>query len=140
MSASRDRQLVHELFEHLAVGNTRAFSDLMADDMRWVFPGNWSWSGIWEPKTVVLEQMLRPLMAQFADKWRCEADFIVADGDRVVVQARGFATTKRGDQYHQTYCYVFRIVDERITEVIEHCDTSLVDRVLDPIARVEATN
>ena len=43
-------------------------------------------------------------------------------------------TTKRGDAYHNTYCYIFRLAGGRVTEVIEHCDTALVERVLDPIS------
>lgn len=32
----------------------------------------------------------------------------------------------------QTYCYVFRVADGRTVEVVEHCDTALVERVLTP--------
>ncbi|MFD0684546.1 nuclear transport factor 2 family protein [Actinomadura fibrosa] len=132
MSTEENRKLLQGIFEQMAAGNTRAMSEAMADDFRWVFPGDWSWSGTWEPKEVVLRDLLRPLMAQFAD-YRSEADLILADGDRVVVQARSTATTKRGERYDQTYCFVFRVADGRLTEVVEHCDTSLVERVLDRI-------
>lgn len=88
-----------------------------------MFPGDWSWSGTWEPRHVVLNDLLCPLMAQFADRYRSEAEMIVADGDRVVVQVRGHGTTKRGDNYHQTYCLVSRVEDGRLPEVVEHCDT-----------------
>src|SRR5512139_2236296 len=106
----------------MAKGNVRAITDAMADDCRWTFPGNWSWSGDWAPKPVVVNGLLRPLMAQFPEGYRSEADLILADGDRVVVQARGFATTANGEPYHQTYCFIFRVNDGRITEVVEHCD------------------
>jgi ketosteroid isomerase-like protein len=131
MSTVENRKLLQGIFEEMARGNPRALSDAMAEDFRWVFPGNWSWSGSWGPKSVALGGLLRPLMAQFADGYRSEADLILADGDRVVVQARGYATTHRGAPYHQTYCYIFRVVDGRLTEVVEHCDTALVERVLD---------
>ncbi|WAL65332.1 nuclear transport factor 2 family protein [Amycolatopsis cynarae] len=134
MSTEENRKLVMGIFEQMAAGNTRALSDAMAEDFRWVFPGNWSWSGTWGPRETALKGLLRPLMAQFTG-YRSEADFVLADGDRVVVQARGYATTHRGDPYHQTYCYIFRIADGRITEVIEHCDTALVERVLDQPVR-----
>jgi ketosteroid isomerase-like protein len=42
---------------------------------------------------------------------------------------RGYA------DYHQTYCHVFRVRDGQLTEVIEHCDTALVERVLQPPRR-----
>jgi len=130
MSTAENKKLIQEIFDQMSQGNTRAMSDAMADDFRWVFPGNWSWSGSWEPKQVVLDGLLRPLMAQFID-YRSEADLILAEGDRVVVQARGYATTTRGEPYHQTYCYIFRVADGQLTEVVEHCDAALVERVLD---------
>jgi uncharacterized protein len=131
MGTAQNKKLVQDIFDQMAQGNTRALSDAMADDFRWVFPGNWSWAGSWGPKPVALDGLLRPLMAQFAD-YRSEAELVVADGDRVVVQARGYGTTKRGEPYHQTYCFIFRVADGRLTEVVEHCDTALVERVLDP--------
>ena len=130
MSTGENRKLLHDIFDQMSQGNMRAMSDAMADDFRWVFPGNWSWSGSWEPKQVVLDGLLRPLMAQFTD-YRSAADLILAEGDRVVVQAHGHATTRRGEPYHQTYCYIFRVADGKLTEVVEHCDTALVERVLD---------
>jgi ketosteroid isomerase-like protein len=133
MSATENKKLLEDIFDEMARGNTRAMSEAMADEFRWVFPGDWSWSGTWEPKQVVLDELLRPLMAQF-DSYRSEAGLILADGNRVVVQARSRATTKRGDAYNQTYCFIFRVSDGRLSEVVEHCDTALVDRVLDPPA------
>src|SRR3954452_8699480 len=130
MSAAENKKLLEDIFDDMARGNTRAMSEAMADEFRWVFPGDWSWSGTWEPKQAVLDEIVRPLMAQF-ESYRSEAGLILADGNRVVVQARSRATTKRGDPYNQTYCYIFRIRDGRLTEVVEHCDTALVDRVLD---------
>lgn len=131
MSALHNKKLIWGIFAELSLGKTRAFTEALADDVRWTFPGNWSWSGTWAPKTAVLDELLGPLMAQFAGSYRSEADFILAEGDRVVVQAHGHATTTRGDAYDQAYLYIFRIRDGRITEVIEHCDTALVERVLD---------
>jgi ketosteroid isomerase-like protein len=131
METERNRKLVTDVFDRLARGDLRAMSDAMAEDFRWVFPGRWSWAGTWGPRSVAVHGLLRPLMAQFDGGYRSEADLILADGDRVVVQARGYATTRRGEPYHQTYCYIFRVADGRLTEVVEHCDTALVERVLD---------
>jgi uncharacterized protein len=135
MSATdNNRKLLQDVFHEMAQGKVRALGDAMAEDFRWVFPGNWSWSGCWEPRQVVLDELLRPLMTQF-DSYRSEAEVILADGDRVIVQARSHATTKSGDPYEQTYCFIFRVRDGRLTEVIEHCDTALVERVLRPVDR-----
>ncbi|MBB5917236.1 hypothetical protein BJY24_006148 [Nocardia transvalensis] len=135
MDTESNRELVRSIFERMARGEAAALTEAMADDCRWVFPGDWSWSGTWEPKNVVVQNLLRPLTTQFADGYRSEADLVLADGDRVVAQVRGYATTTRGEPYHQTYCFLFRIAGGRITEVIEHCDTALVERVLEPLPR-----
>ncbi|WP_225725562.1 MULTISPECIES: nuclear transport factor 2 family protein [unclassified Nocardia] len=130
MSIEANKRLLTDIFERTAEGDMRAISEAMADEFHWTFPGNWSWSGTWGPKSVALNGLLRPLMAQFRD-YRMTADFIAAEGDRVIVQARGHGVTRRGDAYEQTYCLIFRVADGRLTEVIEHCDTALVERVLE---------
>jgi ketosteroid isomerase-like protein len=132
--SEENRNLLRGIFDQLAVGNGRPLVAAMAEDCRWVFPGDWSWAGAWESKREIVEGLLLPLMAQF-ESYRSEADLILAEGDRVVVQARGYATTTRGEPYHQTYCFVYRVARGRLTEIVEHCDTALVERVLDPVRR-----
>ncbi|MEV0297207.1 nuclear transport factor 2 family protein [Nocardia sp. NPDC050710] len=129
MDTAENKKLIQDVFEQMARGNTRAMAEAMHENCSWHFPGNWSWSGSWKSKDVVLEHLLRPLMAQFST-YRSTAELVLAEGDRVVVRARGSGTTTRGDAYPQTYCYIFRIGDGKITEVIEYCDTALVERVL----------
>ncbi|WP_280241187.1 nuclear transport factor 2 family protein [Nocardia abscessus] len=124
-----NKKLLADIFEQMSLGNTRALSDAMADDFRWVFPGDWSWSGTWEPKSAVLEGLLRPLMAQFTE-YRSAAELILAEDDRVVVRARAQAVTTRGETYEQIYCFLFRVADGKLREVVEYCDTALVERVL----------
>jgi hypothetical protein len=126
----QNKELLTRVFARTAQGDMRAMSEAMADDFRWVFPGSWSWSGTWEPKSVVVDELLRPLMTQLGGTYRLTADFVLADGDRVVVQAVGDGTTTAGQAYRQTYCFVFRVADGRLTEVIEHCDTALVEQAL----------
>src|ERR687886_774619 len=80
-----NKELVTRIFERTARGDMRAMSEAMSDDFRWVFPGSWSWSGVWEPKEQVVHGLLRPLMEQLGGEYRLTADFVLADGDRVVV-------------------------------------------------------
>ena len=101
MTTEQNKQLLARVFAALERGDRAPFRDAMADDVRWVFPGEWSWAGSWEPKTAVLEDLLRPLMRQFRS-YESRAELIIAEGDRVVVQARSSAVTKRGDAYKQT--------------------------------------
>ncbi|MEC3955061.1 nuclear transport factor 2 family protein [Nocardia sp. CDC153] len=135
MSSVENKEFIRAVFEQMALCNGRALTDAMGDECRWVFPGNWSWSGTWAPKNVVVHELLRPLMAQFVDGYRMEADLILGDGDRVVVQARGYGITRAGGEYRQTYCFLFTVVEGRIVEVVEHCDTALVEGLLRRVVR-----
>jgi ketosteroid isomerase-like protein len=56
----------------------------------------------------------------------------IAEGDYVVVEARGDNVTKAGLRYDNQYCIVWRIEDGRIKEIKEYCDSALVERVLGP--------
>lgn len=76
----------------------------MSEDFRRIFPGSWSWSGVWEPKAMVVSRLLRgQLGTQFREPFESHAEFFLADEDRVVVQAHGHTTTVRGDAYDNTY-------------------------------------
>jgi ketosteroid isomerase-like protein len=130
ISTEDNKRRLAEIFDALAVGDQRPFAAAMADDFRWCFAGHWSWARDWgSTKQEVRENLLAPLMAQFAE-YRATAEEIIADGERVVVRAYADARTVRGEAYPQTYCYVFRLHNGFITEVMEYCDTALVERVL----------
>jgi uncharacterized protein len=60
-----------------------------------------------------------------------ETSSIIAEGERVVVRAPAEARTVRGEDHPQVHCYVFTVRDGRILDVIEYCDTALVERVLE---------
>jgi uncharacterized protein len=38
-----------------------------------------------------------------------------------------------GQDYPRLYLFLMRVRDGRITEIVEHCDTALVERVLTPL-------
>lgn len=129
--AERNRQLLESVFTALAAGDPRPFVAAMDDAFTWHFAGSWSWVRDWGgDKVATRERLLAPLMAQFSS-YRVSAEEIIAAGDRVVVRAKAQATTVRGEDYPQAYCYVFTVRDGRITDVIEYCDTALVERVLE---------
>ena len=48
-----------------------------------------------------------------------------------MVRARAEARTVGGEDYPQAYCYVFTVRDGRLIDVLEYCDTALVERVLE---------
>jgi ketosteroid isomerase-like protein len=132
MSPADNKRLMQDAFEHLAHGDGRPFADLMADDFTWIITGRTAWSRAYEGKEAVREQLLGPLFAQFADRYRNTAQRFIAEGEWVVVQCRGSVGTKRGQRYDNEYCYVCRFSEGKLRELTEYLDTELVTAVLDP--------
>lgn len=132
MSAAANKQLMQQIFEGLSRGDGAAFRDSLADDFCWTIMGSTKWSGVYRGKTAVFDQLLKPLFAQFADRYTSVAHRIIADDRHVVVECSGKVTTKSGKPYNNSYCWVCRIEDGRLRELTEYLDTELVATALDP--------
>jgi ketosteroid isomerase-like protein len=129
-TAEHNKHVLQGIFAELANGNTRPFRDQLADDIRWTIIGTTRWSRTYAGKQAVLEELFRPLFAVFADQYTNTAHRMIAEGDWIAVECRGRVTTKAGKPYHNTYCYVCRLADGKLCELIEYCDTALITAVL----------
>jgi ketosteroid isomerase-like protein len=123
--------MMESVFGELARGNGQPFMDALADDARWTVIGSSPWSRTYEGKRAIADELMRPLFRQFADQYRAHAIRIVAEGDVVVVEARGQVMTKSGKPYNQSYCYVFRFDNGSVRELTEYLDTDLVNEALE---------
>jgi hypothetical protein len=61
-----------------------------------------------------------------------EFDRFIAEGDSVVMEAHGTATTTDGRPYNNRYCVIFDVVDGRFARIIDYVDTELVRTTLFP--------
>jgi uncharacterized protein len=130
MSASENKLLMQQIYSELAKGNGKPFVAAMAGDFCWTIPGNTKWSKSYRGKQTVIDDLLTPLFARFADQYTANATRFIAEGDCVVVEVRGQVTTKSGAPYCNRYCNVFRLADGKLRELTEYMDTALVDQVL----------
>jgi ketosteroid isomerase-like protein len=136
MSATDDnKQLMQAIFEGLARGDARLFLDSLDEAAVWRMIGTTAWSGVYAGKPAIRRDLLAPLFAQFADQYLNVADAIIAEGDTVVVECRGKVTTKTGQRYDNTYCWVCRLADGKIVSLTEYMDTQLVATTLRPPVR-----
>ena len=131
MSAAENKRLVREIFEALAQGDGKPFVDAWADDFTWIIEGQSKWSLRYEGKEAVLAELMRPLFANFATRYRNAAEEIIAEDERVVVLCRGEVRTKSGKDYNNSYCYVIRMRDGMMAELREYMDTALAEAVLE---------
>ena len=130
MSASENKKLMEEIFAGLANRNGTLLIERMSEDFRWINIGTNKWSGTFDGKQAVLRDLLAPLRARLVERSRTVAHRFIAEGDYVIVEARGDNVTTARKQYNNEYCFVFRLSDGKITEVKEYADTALVDAVL----------
>lgn len=139
MSATDNKKLMQEIFEGLANRDGTLLIERMADDFRWINIGSNKWSGTFDGKEAVLRDLLGPLRGKLMERSRTVAHRFFADGDHVIVEARGDNVTREGKSYDNEYCFVFRLSAGMIKEVKEYSDTALIAAVLgDPADAVAA--
>ena len=126
------RTLLQNVFDGLTRGDSRPFVASLSDDFRWVLTGRTRWSRTYEGKEAVMQELMRPLFANFATQYTNTALRIIAEGEWAAVECRGNVQTRRGERYDNQYCWVCRVQDGRLKEVVEYLDTQLVDAVLQP--------
>jgi ketosteroid isomerase-like protein len=129
---NENKRVIEHVYAELARGNSRPFVDALADDVRWRMIGSTAWSGVYEGKEAVLKTLLAPLRAQFSGQYTARAERLIAEGDLVVAEVRGRVETTRGGRYDNTYCFIFRLAEGKISEMTEYLDTALVDAALQP--------
>ena len=132
MTAADNKRIVAAIYEAMADGDGRPFNAAMAEDFTWILEGTGAWSRTWQGREAVRRELLKPLFAQFATPYRCRAERIIAEGDTVVVLARGEVMTVAGKPYNNSYCFVIRMRDGEMVELREYLDTELVAAALEP--------
>jgi uncharacterized protein len=135
MSAQANKKLIQEIFA--AAGNPdpaardrSLFVASLADDARWVVTGQYSWSRTFTGKPSILSDLHGHVRSLLVDPARTIAERFIADGDIVVVEARGNNLTKTGVRYDNEYCLVFQLENGKIREIREYCDSVLTEKAL----------
>jgi ketosteroid isomerase-like protein len=133
MDAATNKQLLQDIYAEISRGSPQLLLDSMADDIEWTIIGSTALSGTSHGKQEVIDKLLKPLRARLADgPIVFQPERFIAEGEYVVMQARGSATARSGKPYNNTYCIVCRIVDGKLKEMIDYVDTELITTALGP--------
>jgi len=132
MSAAANKKLVQQIYADSANRSGTTFADNLADDASWIVTGQYSWSHEFKGRDAIMNGLMGHFRSFFSERPRTVGYNFIADGDFVVVEARGDNVTKAGLRYDNQYCMVFRIENGKIKQIKEYCDSTLVDRVLGP--------
>lgn len=131
MSAAKNKNALKEAFDALSKGDGGPFIDLWADDFTWSIIGSTPWSKTFSGRESVQRDLMAPLFSNFATKYTNTATRFIAEGNYVVIECQGNVTTKAGQPYNNTYCYVCEMVDGKLKALKEYSDTDLIARVLE---------
>ena len=124
MPANKD--VITVIFAETAKGNGRPYIEAIADDAVWIGRGHNSWSGVYRGKEAILSDLLGPLSKLLDGRNTCIPTRIHADGDFVIVEAKGQNQLKGGRRYDNEYCFVIKMRDGKMIEITEYLDTELV--------------
>jgi uncharacterized protein len=115
---TEDKQLQIKISEEFAKGNLEFAGVYLNDDIRWNILGENTIIG----KQEVLEVSK---MLQLQSFPIITIKNIIAEGDFVVIESTGKATTKSGKPYNQSYCDIFKFKEEKLIEITTYLDTAL---------------
>lgn len=128
MSSTENKQLMESIFSELSKGNDQPFIDAMAEEMQWTWMGSGQWAKTFEGKQSVVDDLWGAVKITLLPPFKVTATRIIADGDYVVIEAKGHNTTPDGKIYDNRYCWVCCIREGKLRELNEYMDTELVTR------------
>jgi uncharacterized protein len=101
MSAAANKKLMEEIFAAAgnpdpAVRDRSLFVASLADDAKWVVTGQYSWSHTFTGKESILGELHGHVRSLLVERAHTIAHRFIADGDHVVVEAKGDNLTRTG--------------------------------------------
>ena len=129
MQTEENKKVVRQFYEAGNRGDMETCFGLVADDIRWTNMGTTSLSGTYAGKADLMEKLIGPLFGQLKQGIHMDIQQLVAEGERVVAVTSGTAETLDGRPYNNSYCWVVRVQNGKLAEVIEYSDTELITSV-----------
>src|SRR6516162_5011291 len=84
-----NRARMEYVFAETAKGNGLPFLDAFAEDASWTIIGTTGWSKSYRGKAAIMADLIASLRRVLASPLKTHARRIIAEGDLVVVEARG---------------------------------------------------
>lgn len=131
-ATERTRRFLTDWFDQLeATGfDGGVFLGALSDDLVWTATGNSPVSGTFRGKQAYIDGVWHALDDHLETWPKAEVQRILADGEWAVVEFHGVGGVgKNGTDYTLQYCWVVRVVEDRIVEVVGYYDQVKVDEL-----------
>ncbi len=119
MSTEENKKIVADYFAKRSAGDARAF-DHFADSATWMIMAKGPMGGTKSKAELV--QIAAQNTARFEAPIRLTVTGLTAEGERVAVEAQGYARLKNGKTYENNYHFLFIVRDGKIQMGKEYCD------------------
>ena len=130
MAATNEtREVVQSAVDALNSGNNEGFISYFSDDFDFWMPGTTPVSG--RTKGVAEFAALVGRVAEYLDVMlTIKITNMIVSGEWAVSESKAHGVTKKGEEYCNTYCHLWRVQDGKINKFVEYNDTDLIMRVL----------
>ncbi len=132
MSAEANKALMQAIFEKVSQGDGSMFMEHLAEDVVHTISGESSWSKVHRGKEAIVRDVYRYLRTLVKEAGKTKPFHYIADGDWVVIEARGDMVTQDGTTYQNHYCLLYKLKEGMIVEMKEYMDTAYCERILGP--------
>jgi uncharacterized protein len=126
MNSSDNKQAVVNAYASMAAGNPAPYLDLLSDDVSITMFGDHRFARTFKGKIDIYDNLIGPIREVLDGSIRMNVTHVAAENDTVIVEALGEARTKDGRNYKNSYCFVLKLANGKITESREYMDTQLV--------------
>lgn len=124
-------EMVRAIFAKLSSEAPEAFFQYVADDVHWTVLGTHPLADLYTSKHEFQEATFARLGKLFDSRLKLFTRQVLVDEDRAAVELFIRATTKRGVQFNNDYCWICQFQGEQIVEVRAYLDSALVAKAIE---------
>ncbi len=128
MSIEANKKMIQDFFEALSVADVDRIVDAYAEDGTCWTSGNFPLSGT--VGKAQIRENAKGVLSVFPDKLKFTIHQMIAEDDRIVVEAESYGQHASGQVYNNQYLFLFRLRDGKIVEMKEYMDTMHANDVL----------
>lgn len=129
MGIEENKKLVLDAYASIASGESDGFYDRLADDVEWTFFGGHRYAGTFRGKDEIADGLFASLGSMLEGPIKLQVLQVIAEGDKVVLEAKGESRALNGKDYNNDYCIIVTVRDGKISEMREYLDSELVTHV-----------
>ena len=132
-TSDENAQIVRTFLETLSTGELEQVRPLFHPDAIWkVMPKGIPGEGEHVGRDYIVDEFLAPVRGMFnPGEPKVEIDTLIAQGDLVAAELRGFGHFKNGKEYNNTYCWFFEVRDGMVYSIHEYMDSLYIKNLVE---------